>query len=172
VLHALPRLDLELLPTAVVAQGEPRFVPDDAIAKPADLSDQNIFAQQDAFAAGLTLRATYTFSPTMTLQLYGQLFGESVGYHDFGSVPKTDLEVALGDIVRTSEPMATTSTSVAVNASAVFRWEWRLGSTMYLVYSRAHTEKPPSIDGAPIPWRAGLAAPADQAAVLKISYWW
>lgn len=173
VLHALQRLDLELLPTAVVAQGEQRFVPDDAIAKPAALSDRNIFAQQDAFAAGLTLRATYTFSPTMTLQLYGQLFGESVGYHDFGSVPTIDHEVELLDIVRTSEPiMATTSTSVAVNASAVFRWEWRLGSTLYLVYSRAHTEKPPPIDGAPIPWRAGLAAPADQAAVLKISYWW
>jgi hypothetical protein len=62
-----------------------------------------------------------------------------MGYRDFGSVSTADREGELRDIVPTAEPIvaATNSSSVAVNASAVFQWEWRLGSTMYLVYSRA-----------------------------------
>lgn len=166
--HALPQLDVELLPSVLVARGEPRYV----LTDPA--TGDHVFGRQRALAAGATLRATYTFTPRATLQLYGQLFGESVAYRDFGSVAASDREVLLRDIVPAGAPAAETSKSGAVlNASAVLRWEWRLGSTLYAVYSRAQGADRAfgSLDGAPIPWTRGLGAMSTQVFLLKLSYW-
>jgi len=167
--HALPQLDVELLPSVLVAYGEPRYVLTDP-----DTGD-HVFGQQRAFAAGTTLRATYTFTPRVTLQLYGQLFGERVTYTDFARVAASDREVELRDLVSTSAPATDTSTSRAIlNASFVFRWELRLGSTLYAVYSRAQGADRTfgSLDGVSIPWTRGLGAASTQVFLLKLSYWW
>lgn len=168
-LHALPQLDIELLPSVLVARGEPRYVLTDLV------SGDHVFGRQNALAVGATLRTTYTFTPRATLQLYGQLFGESVAYRDFGSVAATDREVELRDIVSTSAPATDTSSSRAIlNASAVFRWEWRLGSTLYAVYSRSQGADRAfgSLDGVSIPWTSGLGAASTQVFLLKLTYWW
>ena len=168
-LHALPQLDVELLPSVLVARGEPRYVLTDPV------TGDHVFGRQSALAVGATLRTTYTFTPRATLQLYGQLFGERVAYRDLGSVAAADREVLLRDIVPTSAPAADTSTSRAIlNASAVFRWEWRLGSTLYAVYSRSQgTDRTfGSLDSVSIPWTRGLAAASTQVALLKLGYWW
>src|SRR5262249_37277625 len=70
-IRARPELDVELLPSSLLARGEPRYVLTDA-------TGEHVFARQDALAAGLTLRTTYTFTPRATLQVYAQLFGERV----------------------------------------------------------------------------------------------
>ncbi|HZJ65629.1 MAG TPA: DUF5916 domain-containing protein [Kofleriaceae bacterium] len=168
-LHALPLLDIELLPSVLVARGEPRYV----LTDPAN--GDHVFAQQAASAIGLTLRTTYTFTPRVTLQLYGQLFGETVSYRDFGRAPASDREVELAEIVPASAPVADTGGSHALlNASAVFRWEWRLGSTLFAVYSRSQGAARAfgALDAAPIPWTAGLGAASAQVFLLKLSYWW
>jgi hypothetical protein len=61
-----------------------------------------------------------------------------------------------------------------VNASAVFRWEWRLGSTLYAVYSRSQGADRTfgALDGAAIPWTGGVRAASTQVVLLKLSYWW
>jgi hypothetical protein len=168
-IHALPQLDVEVLPSVLVAHGEPRYVL-------TDLSSGNhVFARQDALAVGVTLRTTYTFTPRATLQLYAQLFGESVAYSDFGRVAAADREVELGDIAPTAAPASDTSSSrTSLNASAVFRWEWRLGSTLYAVYPRSQGANRVfgALDSAPIPWTTGLGAASTQVFLLKLSYWW
>jgi len=169
MLHALPQLDVELLPSVLVARGEPRYV----LTDPA--TGDHVFGRQSALAVGATLRTTYTFTPRATLQLYGQLFGESVAYRDFGSVAAADREVELGDIVPTSAPtMDTSSSSTILNASVVFRWEWRLGSTLYAVYSRSQgADRVFGSQGdVSIPWTRGLGAASTQVFLLKLSYWW
>jgi hypothetical protein len=134
-----------------------------------------VFARQDALAVGVTLRTTYTFTPRATLQLYGQLFGERVAYRDFGSVDLSDRAVEIAQIQSMAPPGAQTNSSSAIlNASAVFRWEWRLGSTLYLVYSRAQgaDRAYAPMDATPIPWTSGLAARSTQVFLVKASYWW
>jgi hypothetical protein len=167
-IHALPQLDVELLPSVLVARGEPRYV--ETLA-----SGDRSFGKQDAIGAGLTLRTTYTFTPRATLQLYGQVFGESVAYRDFASAPGDAREVRLADLVASAPPPDDVGTSAAiVQASAVFRWEWRLGSTIYAVYSRSQGADHAfaGMAGAPIPWGDGVRAASAQVLLIKASYWW
>lgn len=168
VVHALPQLDVELLPSVLVARGETRYV----LTEP---TGDHVFGRQNALAAGVTLRTTYTFTPRATLQLYGQLFGDSVAYRAFGAAPATEREVYIDYLTSVAPPPDLTSTSHAIlNGSIVFRWEWRLGSMLYAVYSRSQgiDRAYPSNEGAPIPYARGLAAPSTQVALLKLSYWW
>ncbi|MEO8845388.1 MAG: DUF5916 domain-containing protein [Kofleriaceae bacterium] len=168
-IHALPQLDIELLPSVVITRGEMRYVVTDAD------SGDHVFGRQNALAAGVALRTTYTFTPRATLQLYGQLFGESVAYHDFGITPAADREVLVSAITAIAAPAASPNTSSTIlNASAVFRWEYRLGSTLYAVYSRAQGADRAfgSVEDAPIPWRSGLSAASSQVFLIKVSYWW
>jgi hypothetical protein len=134
-----------------------------------------LFGRQDAYAAGLTLRTTYTLTPRVTLQLYAQLFGESIAYRDFTTTRSATREVALRDLAPAPPPAVDPSTSNAtLNASAVFRWEWHLGSTLYLVYTRAQAASrtfAANLD-APVPWSDGLGAASSQVVLAKLSYWW
>ena len=166
--HALPQLDVELLPTMLVARGEDRYVQTDPVG-------DHVFGRQYALAAGLTLRTTYTFTPRATLQLCGQLFGESVAYRDFATAPAAEREVLIDRLTPSAAPTESTSTSRAIlNASVVFRWEWRLGSTLYAVYSRSQgaDRAVGSLEGAPIPWSSGLGAATTQIFLIKLSYGW
>jgi len=169
VIHAISPLDIEVLPSVLVATGEPRYVLSDS------LTGDNIFARQNALALGVTLRTTYTFTPRATLQLYAQLFGERIAYHAYGRTPATDREVLIADLVPTTVAPGDqpNSSSTIVNASAVFRWEYRLGSTLYAVYSRSQgvDRAYAALQDAPIPWRAGLRAASNQVFLVKASYW-
>ncbi|HTJ41158.1 MAG TPA: DUF5916 domain-containing protein [Kofleriaceae bacterium] len=163
-IHALPQLDVELLPSLELARGEPRYI--DTLG-----DGTRAFGKQDALGAGLTLRTTYTFTPRATLQVYGQIFGESVAYHDFSTAPAGASEIRLDDLVAapTSPVGDADGASAIVNASVVFRWEWRLGSLLYVVYSRAQGS---DRMGAVVPWSDGLRAPSGQVFLIKASYWW
>ena len=64
--------------------------------------------------------------------------------------------------------------SGALNLNVVLRWEYRLGSTLFVVYTRSQIPKvgllPSQMAGLDFdPIRRG---PASQALVLKLSYWW
>ena len=77
-------------------------------------------------------------------------------------------------LVPSAAPRDNTSTSRAIlNATVVFRWEWRLGSTLYAVYSRAQGADRAygALDGAPVPWSSGLGAASTQVFLVKLSYW-
>jgi Domain of unknown function (DUF5916) len=168
-IHALPRLDLELLPSLELARGEPRYVE--------TLADGiRSFGRQDATGAGLSVRATYTFTPRATVQLYGQLFGQRVAYRDVTTAAADLREVRLADLVpATSSPPPAGCAGVVANGGVVLRWEWRLGSLLYVVYSRAQgvdRVRGPTGADPTIPWRGGLGAAAAQVVLVKASYWW
>ena len=125
------------------------------------------------------LRATYTFAPRLTLQTYGQLFLASGTYSDFTSFT-TDPNgarptVHLSDLQPYATPLPANPDfqQGALNLSAVLRWEYRLGSTLFVVYSRSSS---PLVDLAGRPARLDLAGaptgPATNALLLKLSYWW
>jgi hypothetical protein len=56
----------------------------------------------------------------------------------------------------------------------VFRWEYRLGSTLYAVYTRSQgvDRAYAALRDAPIPLASGLRAASDQVFLIKLSYWW
>jgi hypothetical protein len=173
-LHVIPQLEVELLPQLTHARGEPRF----AWSAPNADTDPYIFGRLLANSVGGTLRATYTFTPKLTLQTYAQLFLASGHYSDLKMLPRQPGRlVRLADL--DAQPSFTTPTTTdfeeaALNINVVLRWEYHLGSTLFLVYSRSQI---PTVDlAAGQIGQLNASAVARGAAVdvllIKLSYWW
>jgi hypothetical protein len=173
LLRVLAPLDLELIPQVLVARGEPRFA---ATAPNGDY----LFGALDARSAGTTLRATWTFTPRLTLQTYAQLFLASRHYGELSSFspalagPRPAIHLA--DLVpgAAAPPQNPDTQEVALNANVVLRWEWRPGCLLYLVYTRSQS---PALTLAPgevahLDLRAVRRAPAADVALVKVAYWW
>jgi hypothetical protein len=80
--------------------------------------------------------------------------------------------VRLADLTTPGAGMADTETAT-LNVNVVLRWEYRLGSTLFVVYTRA--ENPalvPSPTGAGFELRPLLQGrAADNVLMLKLAYW-
>ena len=99
-----------------------------------------LLAQQHARSVSATLRATWSFTPRLTLQGYAQLFTAGISYGaptraavDPGrpTVRLDDLRPALAS---DAAPNAD-DRQVGLNLNVILRWEWRTGSTFFLVYA-------------------------------------
>jgi hypothetical protein len=174
-LRALPQMDLDVLPTFTWNVGEPRYV------TTGNAAGQYIFGHLDARSVGAVVRATYTFTPTLTLQAYAQLFLASGHYSGFlqgtgdASGPRSVFHLSdLRPTVLSPGDGNPDFEQAALNVNVVLRWEWRLGSLLYLVYTRAQVPNV-SLD----PGETGTLdlgsirrAPAADTFIAKLSYWW
>ncbi len=168
-LRVKPEWDVDLLPTWFYGSGETRYF--------ATQDGSYLFGTQRAKSAGLTLRSTYTFTPELSLQAYGQVFLDDVRYADVTSAPASgrgsvlrldDLKPWNGGLA--SNPNGASGT---LNASVVLRWEYRLGSLLYLVYSHAQTNTTTPTFATPRGLDGHLARPrpAEDALLAKLSVW-
>lgn len=159
-----PRLDLELGPEVGVTRGEPRYVGAGEDGSPA-------FGEQRALSLGATLRAAFAFTPELTLQAYGQLFAARVSYDRFFRAAAGDRVIDLAELEPAPAPAVDPGfRTAALNASCVLRWEYRLGSTLFLVYSRAQAGERDG--GGALEAATALRAPASDVILLKLSAWW
>ncbi len=140
------------------------------------------FADLTAPQLSITVRQQVVLTPRLTLQAYGQLFATYGRFGAFyaatpaaGRIRPTDLQPA----ARTTAVNALGSNpdyrDVALNVNVVLRWEYRLGSTLFLVYTRSQTER--AVDAAELapatlrPLALGLG-PTTDTMMVKWSYWW
>jgi hypothetical protein len=91
-----------------------------------------VFGERDTRALDLTVRSTITFTPVLSLQLYGQLFLARARFQhfqilrnrddlaDFGSFPKRN-DFSFGNL----------------QSNFVLRWEYRRGSSLFLVWTHS-----------------------------------
>jgi hypothetical protein len=169
LLRPLPRLELDLQPTVMLTDGETRFLSSDA--------DRFVLGQLQARSVGLTVRASYTFAPCLTLQTYAQPFVAANHYHDFSTsaasrvgpgatIPLVGLVDGSGDGIEHDTKEAT------LNLNVVLRWEYALGSTIFLVYTRSQNPavavQPLGLDFHPLL----RAHPAVDVFMAKMSYRW
>ena len=187
VFHALPQLDIELLPQVTWAAGEYRY----AWQAVTSDADPYWFGKLAAKNVSATLRATYTFTPRLSLQAYAQAYLASghftdlrgVGLDTSSGAPMrvAGQKVYLSDLNATPAPTAGQVIAnpdfeeAAINANVVLRWEYRLGSTLYLVYTRSQI---PALDPNTFAPPATLSprnfnhGAATDVVLLKLSYWW
>jgi hypothetical protein len=173
VLHALPQLDIELLPQITWAAGEYRY------AWQAATPTNAYFGKLTAKNVSVTVRASYTFTPRLTLQAYAQAFLAS-GHFDTASLrsltPDPGSTVHLSALASDAFARASINPDfeeAAINASVVFRWEYRLGSTLYLVYTRSQIPAVQDLStAASLAPRAFDHGAATDVILLKLSYWW
>ena len=124
----------------------------------------------------LTLRQQWVLRPHLTLQGYAQLFTD---YGVYGPFFEAESDEARSPIrfsaMRPTEAQADNFYDVALNLNLVLRWEYRLGSTFFFVYTRSQLGLP-TPDGllppATVRPRHLLAGPATDAILLKWSYYW
>jgi hypothetical protein len=146
-----PRLQLELSPRVGYDFDTIRFYScttptgGDCTAASADRAYR--FAELDSAFLSLTTRGTYTFTPRLSFQWYGQLFFARGQYSRFLEITTTGSR----PFVRRAElqPSAFTGDgdgdgnqdkdfqNTSLNVNAVLRWELRPGSSLYVVYTRA-----------------------------------
>jgi hypothetical protein len=135
-----------------------------------------LFGFQDPAFMSVTLRQQVVITSRLTFQVYAQLFSAAVRY-DRGywagtldgrdHLSETDLEPAKYSGANPS------SHTAALNLNAVLRWEYRLGSTLFVVYTRSQGEYVPllaqaSASSAPSHLFSG---PATDTFMVKWSYW-
>jgi hypothetical protein len=178
VLSPVPQFDIALMPQLSWSAGEPRYtgLTEGDPANPAGY----VFGSLAATSVGATLRANYTFAPRLTLQAYAQMYLAAGRFSDRRSVAAVPGQrVHLTDFAASPAAMMVPAASTpdfeeaALNLNVVFRWEYRLGSTFFVVYSRsqvpqiANALEPVSLQ----PSALGRRSSAD-VILLKLSYWW
>jgi hypothetical protein len=165
----LPQLDVSIAPTAYWGRGEPRYV--------GTLAGAYQLGELTAKSLGAVMRATYTFTPRLTLQGYAQLFLASGHYGNFTtSQPSAGgpSHVRLDALAAAPPPSGNPDfVDGALNVNLVLRWEFHLGSVLYFVFSRSQA---PSVSLDPgevgsLSFGAVRRAPAVDVALVKLSFW-
>ena len=136
-----------------------------------------LFGARDTREVDVTTRAQVIFGPSLSLQLYGQLFAARGRYRDFSILAgPDDLRPVDGFPKRRDFSVA------SFTANAVLRWEYRPGSTLFVVWSQGREDdrfEETLLDGAgPSPFDVGTgrqlfdtfdAFPED-VVLVKLSY--
>jgi hypothetical protein len=174
--RTLPQLEIEVAPRFVHESGEPRY------AWNATMPDgQYVFGRLLARSFDLTMHASYTFLPRLSLQAYAQLFLVSGHYSDFSTYPRPAMPGDARARIRPQDlvPLATAPADAdfeqaALNVNVVLRWEYRLGSTLFLVYSRSQIPDVTLAAGESAGLRLGDVGrvPAIDVFLVKLSFWW
>lgn len=168
--RALPQLELELSPSFTYTAGEPRFYD--------QYDDAYLFGELEAASLSATLSGTYTFLPVLTFQAYAQAFTAFGRYSRWKVLTSKDArpDVTFAGLAPASAPVGEDPTfaSGAFNVNLVLRWEVRLGSTLYLVYTHGQVDdRTPRFDQAgQFDLRLVVPRSAADVFLMKASYWW
>jgi hypothetical protein len=192
--QARSNLDLGLGPTLAAQLNDNQYVDevDDTGGNP-----HYVLGRLRQVTAALTLRASYTFSPRMGIQLYAQPFVSTGRYTDYKEASNPQAR-RYGDrytIFRPDQVMdADGFRSVdsdgdgagdfefeladfnfrELRSNMVFRWEYRPGSALFLIWSHGRTSESEAPDGRFV-LADDLSALADETGehvfLAKLNYW-
>ncbi len=90
-----------------------------------------VFGRRDTRTFNLSTRANVIFHPKLSLQLYGQLFAARGRYQNFQVLANPD------DLRDFDYPKRRDFSFHSLNANVVLRWEYRPGSTLFVVWTQA-----------------------------------
>jgi hypothetical protein len=159
--------------------------------RPETYGRRYIFGLVDRTTVAVQFRASYTFKPDVTLEVYAEPFAASGRYNGFG-----ELAVARGRDLRlygtggtTLQRLADGSYQVTDGAAtfalanrdfnvrsfrsnAVLRWEWRPGSILYVVWQQNRSSSEPYGDHVGAGDLFGsFSAPGDNILAVKTTWW-
>jgi hypothetical protein len=158
----------------------------------ATFNNRYIFAFIDRTTISTEFRLGFTLKPDMNLDVYGEPFAASGRYYDFGElmVPGTRERLTYGvapgtsivtqpdgnRLVTVDSTQFTVRTrdfnSLSFRSNVVLRWEWRAGSTLYVVWQadRAQSQVLSTpVDVSDMFRSAG--APGNNFFIIKTSFW-
>ena len=98
---------------------------------------QDIFGEQYLRQADMTLRGTFTFTRDLTLQIYAQPFMAAVDYSNFKRLVPPHSYEYVDETVYDEAAERPDFDWNSFNSNVILRWEYRPGSTLYLVWTQA-----------------------------------
>jgi hypothetical protein len=124
--------------------GGPGFTRSDGVSRWITyLTDENgkrtddIFGEQHVRRFDMTIRGTWTFSKNLTLQIYAQPFMAAVDYRNFKKlIPPDRFEYVDTTVFKESDYQPDFNWK-SFNSNVVLRWEYRPGSTLFLVWTQS-----------------------------------
>jgi len=140
--------------------------------------DAAVFRRLNQEEFDITLRSIYTFTRNLTLQWYSQLFFSAGKYGDYYRMvdPETLEEV---DPSTYSVSLSRNDFNYkALNINLILRWEFRPGSTLYLVWTQARDRYDSGNSGYDYGFRFSrdfddmFAMPQTNTFLAKVNYWW
>ncbi|MSR07110.1 MAG: hypothetical protein EXR93_08610 [Gemmatimonadetes bacterium] len=150
-----------------------------------------IFSFIDRGTLSAQVRASYLLQPDLTVELYAEPFAANGRYYAFGELPASrsrnlrtygtaGTTVARGAdgsvlVVDGAASFALPNPDfniVSFNSNVVLRWEWRPGSTLFLVWQQSRSGIDPRGDlvGPGRLWDA-VTARGDNFLAFKVTYW-
>ena len=136
------------------------------------------FARLDQSTAAVTARLNYTFTPDVSLQAYLQPFVSRGRYSDVRALSETPRAaerearfVPYDDPAVASEPGGFRYRQFRSNL--VFRWEYRPGSTLFVVWNQGREGNAPHLDGVGLRDEVNdlFALHPSNTFLVKMSYW-
>ena len=153
-------------------------------------NNRYIFAAVDRSEISARIRANYTFTPNLTLETYVEPFVSSGRFHALGELSAPRARSLLGygtsgtSIVRNPDGSWTVTDGASTfdldnedfnvrsfRSNMVLRWEWRRGSTMYLVWQQNREADLLTGNARPGDLWNTLDAPGSNFLALKVTYW-
>ncbi|GAC1648612.1 MAG: hypothetical protein NVS4B3_04430 [Gemmatimonadaceae bacterium] len=133
------------------------------------------FARLNQRTLALTTRTDLTFTPNLSLQLYAQPFVTSGQYSDWRELARPRAERYEDRL----KPFSTTGGALSdfnfkqFRSNTVLRWEYRPGSTVYMVWTQGRTQDGinPGSFNAQRDYRDLFGAHPDNTFLVKASYW-
>jgi hypothetical protein len=163
-----PRWQLSVNPTIIHEIVGRQYVATLAGGPAETFGSHYVFARVDRATYSTQLRVNYTVKPDLTLDVYGEPFAASGAYG-----PTQELVAARsGELRPFAVPGNRDFNTKSFRSNVVLRWEWKPGSTLFVVWqqNRAAT--------APIGTRASLGdmfdsitAPGDHVLAVKTTFW-
>jgi Domain of unknown function (DUF5916) len=138
-------------------------------AATATFGTRYVFAglRQTELSAGV--RLNWTYSPTLSLQLYAQPLISAGKYDDFKQLARPRSY----DFDSAAAPYNPDFNFKSLRGNAVLRWEYLPGSTLYFVWTQSRSRFDPTGD-----FQFGesmdrlFRAPAENIFMVKATYWW
>jgi len=145
-----------------------------------------VFAAVDRSEFIAETRLTYLFTPDLSLEFYAQPFASSGRYFDFGELPRagayglTPIDgghaVRDGDVTRVTYGADTRTVRDfnvrSFRSNAVLRWEWRPGSTLFVVWQQDRSGDRDDISHVGVrSLFETLDTPGDNFLAIKLTYW-
>jgi hypothetical protein len=137
--------------------------------------DTALFGWQNPTFLSVTLRQQVVLTPTLTVQVYAQLFSDALQYTSYYTAPIAGRSYLPTDALTPINSAGNASSHGAtLNLEAVVRWEYRLGSTLYFVYTHSQQERalgPGQAASASFLPQQLFQGPASDSFLVKWTYW-
>jgi hypothetical protein len=170
-LHPVDRLALRLEPSYNFRRSTRQYL--DTLADPAATAtygNRYLFGDLVQKTLSANLRLNWIFTPTISIEVFAQPLVSSVHYRRVLQLarPRT-VELVPTEI----DPAQYSFTFNSIRSSAVFRWEYRPGSTLFLVWNQNQSvEEKNGLFQVSRSLDSLGRTRADHIFMVKASYWW